>query len=80
MREERAWGCTETGYNKGLLARPYQQQSYVDEREIMWKSVMDSYLRDISSTRNKAQQLILELNLSLVHAFHEFLLFLYVQI
>ena len=66
--------------NKGLLNRLCQQQSYVDEREMRWESVMGSYLRDASSTRNKAQESILEPNLSLVHAFYEFLLFFYVQI
>lgn len=32
---------------------------------------MVSYIRDASSTRNKAQESILEPNLSLAHAFHE---------
>ena len=61
----------ESRYNKGLLARPRQQQSYVDEREMMWESVMGSYVRDASSMRNKTQESILEPNLSLAHAFHE---------
>ena len=46
---------------------------------------MSSYVRDASSTRNKAQESILEPNMSLAHTFHEFsfifvcknLLFLY---
>jgi len=67
-------------YNKSLLVRLYQQQSYVDEREMRWESVMGSYLSDASSTRNKAQESILKPNLPLVHAFHKFLLFLYIQI
>ena len=67
-------------YNKDLLSRPCQQQSYVDEREIRCESVMGSYLKDASSTRNKTQESILESNMSLVHVFHEFLLFLYIQI